>query len=127
MADIIIESGKAGSPLIVSGTVRNYRFVHPSTENASSYVQLSDNFLSNIEDSISISSKARELNFQSGQKLPGPDLHLLNQNQPKSDFSTNDLLKKYQEASHLKLAYEPFDITIDRITISQEASTLSRS
>jgi hypothetical protein len=71
--------------------------------------------------------KARELSFQTGQKLPEPDLYLLNPNQAKSDFSTSDLVKKYQEASLLKLASEPFGTSIDRITISQEASTLSRS
>ncbi len=124
MADIVIETGKGSAALVIAGTLRNNRAAdYPAEQNPPALPLPSDSLLGTIEDTVSISLKARnsqrDFSFPTPPTLPAADL-----NQTLTAAGANPFLRSYEQSYRLRFFDDRFDsdsFTGDRIDISEEA------
>lgn len=124
MADIVIETGSGSAPLVDSSSSRSSRSdSDPVEQNTALLPVLSEPFFDFVEDTVSISSTARRLQF-SGKALLDP-FRALKADPP---LSANPFVKTYQMAGRLPFHTEEkksHRFTVDHIDISERAYQLS--
>jgi hypothetical protein len=126
MADIVIETGTGNSPLVISGTPHNYRAEdYPAEQNTTYRPSLSDPSLAFVEDTVSISLKARKLQ-RCDNRMLGKNSQYEFQNPSRPPESANPFIRTYEQSYRLRPdeGSESYPLTGDRIEISERAYRL---
>ena len=126
MADVVIETGTGNSALVISGTPQNYQAEDfPVQQNTTYLPAPSDPLLVFIEDTISISSKARKLQLY-GNSPSATNPRDTIRKPPRLAGSANPFIRTYEQSARLHLGdgNESYALAGDRVDISEQAYRL---